>query len=96
MTDAPDLRRHPREGTSGSGVRAQRAEPGAEHGRDAPEPTGPDHRPPGRIVRTATEGAAGRNHPRQVGPLDMDLLLRPAGALDPGARLVEVTLARRS
>jgi hypothetical protein len=31
-----------------------------------------------------------------VGPLDMDLLLRPAGALDPGARLVEVTLARRS
>ena len=59
MTDTPDLRRRPSDGTSGSGVRSQRAEPGADDGRDAPEPTGPGRRPPGRIVRTATEARQG-------------------------------------
>jgi hypothetical protein len=57
MTDTPDRRRHPGDGTPGSGVRPQRAEPGAEHGRD--EPMGPGQRPPGRIVRTATEARQG-------------------------------------
>jgi hypothetical protein len=59
MTDTPDRRRHPGDGTSGSGVRPHRAEPGAEHGRDAPESTDPGQRPPGRIVRTATEARQG-------------------------------------
>ena len=54
MSETPDRRRQPGEGTTGPHVRSQDAELSAGHDRDAPQPTGQ-----GRIVRTATEARQG-------------------------------------